>query len=297
MFDGKPLAGAADAALHFVDDEQDAVLVADAAQLFHEDGGRDDVSAFALNWFNKNGGDFFGGENRFEQFVFDEAGAAERKFLGILRTAFTTAIDIGVANVGDSGHERRETALLLRLGAGERERTHGASVERAEKGDDLLSLGVIAREFQGAFDGFGSGVSVINFVWALHGRDRRQALGEGHERLVIKIGTRHVDQFAGLLLNGGDDVGMAMSGGGHGDAGGEIEELVAIDIFDDNAASALGHERIGTRVGGRDIFFIARKNALGVGPGKRGDELGADELGVDGRGFRGHGSLQVQVRL
>ena len=52
---GPPLAGAADAALHFVDDEQDAVLVADAAQFLHEDGGRDHVAALALDGLDEDG--------------------------------------------------------------------------------------------------------------------------------------------------------------------------------------------------------------------------------------------------
>ena len=80
---------------------------------------------------------------------------------------------------------------------------------------------------------------------------------------------------ARLLLNRGDDFGMAMAGRGHGDAGGKIEELVAIHIFDHNAASALGNQRIRARVGRRNIFFIACENALGIGAGKRRLELGA----------------------
>ena len=77
-----------------------------------------------------------------------------------------------------------------------------------------------------------------------------------------------MDQFAGLLLNGGDHIRMAVAGGSHGNAGGEIEELVAIHVGDDNAAALLGHQRIGAGVGRRNIFVVAFENALGVGAGQ-----------------------------
>ncbi len=46
---GKHLAGSTHAALHFVVNEQDAVFIGDAAQLFVELGRRNNVTAFALN--------------------------------------------------------------------------------------------------------------------------------------------------------------------------------------------------------------------------------------------------------
>ena len=67
VLDCPPLAGAANAALHFVDDEQNAVLVADAAQFLHEDGGRDHVPAFALNGLDEDGRYFFRRKSGLEQ--------------------------------------------------------------------------------------------------------------------------------------------------------------------------------------------------------------------------------------
>ena len=77
-------------------------------------------------------------------------------------------------------------------------------------------------------------------------------------------------QLGGLLLNGGDDLGMAVAGGGYGDAGGEVEELVAIHVLDHDAASALGDQRIGAGVGGRDEAVIVGDDAPGIGAGKLG---------------------------
>jgi hypothetical protein len=77
--------------------------------------------------------------------------------------------------------------------------------------------------------------------------------------LVIEIRARHVDEFGGLFLDGGDHVGMAVAGRGHGDAGREVVELVAIDVGDDDAAAALGHQRVGAGVGRRNIASGRRR--------------------------------------
>ena len=148
VLDGPPLAGATGAALDFIRHQQNAVLVADAAQLLHEDGGRDHVSALALHRLDENCRHFFRSQRRLEQLVFDEAGAAQSESFGILRAAFAAAIDVGIAHVSDARNAGAETALLLRLGSGQRERAHGAAVESAEERDHVLPLGVIARQLE-----------------------------------------------------------------------------------------------------------------------------------------------------
>ena len=284
----KPLASAPNAALHFVHHQQDAVLVADAAQFLHEDRRSDHVSAFALDRLDKNRRDFFRRKHGLKQFVFDVARAAEREFLRILRTAHTAPVHIGITHVRNSRHERRETPFLLRLRSRQRKRAHGPSVKSAEKSDHLLPLGVIARQFQSALNGLGAGVSVIKLVRPRHRRNLRKPLGQRHHALVIKVGARHVNQFARLLLNRGDHVRMAMAGRNHGNARGKIEELIAIHVFDHNAAAALGNHRIRTRIRRRNIFFVARENAPGVRARKC-----SLELGSGGQSFGGHGVLQI----
>ena len=113
VLDGPPFAGAARAGLDFIGDEEDAVLIADAAQLLHEDGGRDDVAAFALDGLDEDGSDFFGRQGGVEELLFDVVGAAEGKGFFFLRASTTAAIGVGIADVGDAGHERGETAALL----------------------------------------------------------------------------------------------------------------------------------------------------------------------------------------
>ena len=151
--------------------------------------------------------------------------------------------------MGNSRHQRREAALLLRLRSGQRERPHRPPMERAQKSDHLLPLRVIARQFQSALDGFGPGVSVVNLVRPRHGRDLRKALGQRHHAFVIKVCARHVDQFARLLPNRGHHFRMAVPSGSHRNPRRKIEELVAIRILDHNAAAALGNQRIRACVG------------------------------------------------
>src|SRR5215469_4145359 len=76
-----------------------------------------------------------------------------------------------------------------------------------------------------------------------------------------------------------------MAGRGHGDAGREIKKLVAIDIGNDYAASALGDHRVRAGIGRRNVFFIARQHALGIGTGQ-----GGLDLGTDRECFGGHGN-------
>ena len=58
----------------------------------------------------------------------------------------------------------------------------------AVEGDDVLPLGVIARQLDGGLDRLRAGIAVVEAVRAFHGRDRRKALGERDHVLVIEIG-------------------------------------------------------------------------------------------------------------
>ena len=57
MLDAEHPAGAAEAGLHLVDDQQDAMAVAERAQAFEQFGGGGDEAAFALHRFQHDGGD------------------------------------------------------------------------------------------------------------------------------------------------------------------------------------------------------------------------------------------------
>ena len=55
----------------------------------------------------------------------------------VLWSAATTAIGIGIANMGDARNQRGKTPPLLRLGCGERQGAHGAAVKGSEEGNHV----------------------------------------------------------------------------------------------------------------------------------------------------------------
>src|SRR5712691_7718270 len=110
MLGGPPLAGTTHAGLHFVDDEHDAVLAADALQFLQEEFWRGDVAAFALDGLDDDGGDFLGIEEALEDLAlerFEDFGAAS--FGGV---AVLAAVRIRIRDVLDAGEERAETFAL-----------------------------------------------------------------------------------------------------------------------------------------------------------------------------------------
>jgi hypothetical protein len=110
----------------------------------------------------------------------------------------------------------------------------------AVEGDHLLTAGVIAGQLEGALDGLGTGVAVEDAVRAGHGGDGGDPGSQVGEMLVVEVSAGDVDQFGGLLLDGGDDLRVAVAGGGNGDTGGKVEKFIAIHVFHTDAAAALG---------------------------------------------------------
>lgn len=175
----------------------------------------------------------------------------------------------------DAGDEGGEAALLLGLGAGDRERAHGAAVEGSEEADDVLAAGVVAGELEGALDRLGAGVAVVELVRAGHGGDGREAVGEDGHVLVVEVGAGHVDEFGGLVLNSLYYFGMTMPGGVDGDAGGEVEELVAVDVGDADAASGFGDHGVAAGVARGDEAVVGGDGLLREGTGEGGLQFGA----------------------
>ena len=99
-----------------------------------------------------------------------------------------------------------------------------------------------------------------------------------------------MEQFASLLLHGGDDLGMTVSGGSNGDSSREVEELVAVYVFNHDAVAAFGDQGVGAGVGGRDEAIVICDDAFCNGAG----ELGANDGGVGvSESRRWHWSLLV----
>ena len=101
---GEHAAGAADARLHFVEDQQDAVLVAQRAQAGEEAVGRHDVAAFALDRLDQDRRDFRRRHAALEQ----HADVVEHR-LALVVAGEQRPIRIRVRHVRDAGHRRRRS--------------------------------------------------------------------------------------------------------------------------------------------------------------------------------------------
>src|SRR6202021_4058937 len=85
---------------------------------------------------------------------------------------------------------------------------------------------------------------------------------------IIEIRAGHVNQLASLLLDSSDNFGMAMAGSNDSDAGGEIEESVAINVFHGGAPAELRDHRIIAGIGRRDYAMVTLDGFLGLGAGQ-----------------------------
>ena len=145
MFAREHLAGATDARLHFVEDQQDAVLVAELAQAGEKAVGRHEIAAFALDRLDQDRRDFGGRHVALEQ----HADVIEHR-LALVAASQQRAVRVRVGHVRDAGHRRRKAFLLRVLARGERQRAHRAAMEAAEKADEARSSGHVARQLQRA---------------------------------------------------------------------------------------------------------------------------------------------------
>ncbi len=262
VLNGPPLPCPARAGLHLIRNHQDAVTVADAANLLQEVCRSDDVSSLTLNGLEDDRSDLLGRQNRLEELLFDVARAVKGKRLFLLRPAAASAIGIGIAHVMHAGNERSEAALLLRLRGGQRKRSHRAAVKGAEEADDVLPARVVSGKLHSALDRLGAGVAVVEPVRAGHGRNGAQPLCKLDHVLVVEVCPGHMQQLAGLLLDCLDHLGMTMARGVHGNAGGEVQELIAIDVGDAEAAAGLRDQRIAAGVAGRQQPIVVGDNLL-----------------------------------
>src|SRR5215469_5948840 len=169
MLDGEHFSGAPDAALHFIGDKQDAVLVADFSDDRKKLARRNNEAAFAENRLSNNGSDLVGGNDTLEGVLkVPRAGHVAR---GIGK-AVGAVVAVGVRDAVDFRREWAEANLVGIRFAGQGHREQGAAVEGVLKANYCGTLGVGARNFDGVFDGFRTGIDEKGFLRATNGRER-----------------------------------------------------------------------------------------------------------------------------
>jgi hypothetical protein len=272
---GEHLSGAPHPRLHLVDDEQDAVLVADAAQPVEELLRRGDVAALALHGLDDDAGHLFGRRRRFEEAVLDpvEAGGGGRRPVGAL-AGEGVAEGVGEGDVRDVEELALEAAALGDLRGGQREAAERAPVEAVEEGDELLAPRGVHGELKCGLDGLGAAVGEVRLRRRRDGDDAVEHLRQLRHVAVVEVGAAHVYEARGLLLDGADDLGVAVARGADGDAGVAVEEDVAVGVFDPDAGGPLGDELVGrARVRGRDPLRVGLDDQAPFGAGQFGLNL------------------------
>ena len=120
-------------------------------------------------------------------------------------------------------------------------------VERAEEGDDVRPLRRVPSELDGRLDRLGARVAEVGAGRAVDRGDLGQSLADFGVDRQIEVGRREMDQLGRLLLDRRDDLRVGVAGRVDGDAGGEVEEEVAVDVLDGQAIATDGHDRVGAR--------------------------------------------------
>ena len=263
VLDGPHLAGASRARLDLVGDEQDAVAVAQLAQVREEVVLGNDVAALALDGLDDDGRELVGGHQALEDALLDllDALVAER-------------------HVVDAGKERTEVGVVLRLRCGEADGAHRAAVEGTQERDHVRAAGVVPGQLEAGLDRLGAGVADEGALGARHGGDAGELRGGlGVDRQVV-VARAEVLELVGLALDGGDDVRVAVPGGVDRDAGGEVQEHVAVDVLDGAAEAAHGHDRVGAREAGTRPGVVELDARGPWGPAARSRCPGSDAPGA-----------------
>ena len=243
---GEEAAGAADARLHLVEDEQQAVFVAEPAQLLHEVLRHGAKPPLALHGLDEDRRRLLGDR------VPDGRNVAEGQ-LQEARGLGAEALDVFLLPAGRDGGD-------------------GAAVESALEGEDVVLAGVTLGKvvapgrLDRAFQRLGARIGEEHLVG--EGRLRQPAAEAFLAGDLVEV--RQVPDLLGLVLQRGDEMGMGVAQRIDGDAGGEIEISLAILGDEPHALPAREPERC-THIG-----FIERRGiGHGADPPKRDAENGS----------------------
>ncbi len=201
-------AGTAEAGLHLVGDEDDAVAVADRPQPLHVRARRGDEPTLAELWLDHDGSHVLRRDVRLE----DPLEPLQR--LGRARPA----VLVRVRRPVDLRRERAHPGLVRMELRRHRHRQERPPVERPLERDHAGPPGVQARELDRVLDRLRAGVEERGARLARDRRERAQALGQLDRGLVRDDREVGVEEAGGLLDDRLDDAGMAVTDVHHTDA-------------------------------------------------------------------------------
>ncbi len=243
MLVGIQMAATAHAGLHFVEDQQGVVLVAQFAGAFQIGLLGRQHAALALHRFQNDGA-------------------------GLVRDGCFQRIQIVVRNVRDTGNLRAEAVGILGLTTDVHGK-QGTAMEAVQRRDDFvlvfteLFAGITTRQFQCRFVGLGAGVAEEHAV----GKGGVHQLVRQTQSRLIGEHVGDVPELARLLGERLDQCRMGMTEGVDGDAAGKVDQLAARLVPDTGAFAANRNE------GGRGVVgnhYLIEIGALHMRSGHRG---------------------------
>ena len=220
---GKEVACTAKSALDLVENQKDAVLVAQVPYILQPFNGGNHIAALSLNWLHDNTGHHRGVHDLLEQIV--ELGHVLLGTLAVLHL-IGGAEQVGVLGEVHAGHHGLVVLAVGGVGGGDGRGSHGAAVERILHGDDDRAMSGVLGQLHGAFVGFRAGIGKIHLIFPtglLH-----QLLHQGGIGLVVEHIVPRVDQRMQLLLSSGDDLGVAVPQRVAGDSRCKVQNLPSI---------------------------------------------------------------------
>ncbi len=173
---------------------------------------------------------------------------------------------------------------------------------RVVEGDHGLLAGVVAGDLDGVLDRFSSRVEQGTALGVIAGRQAVESLGHLDIRVVGRDREAGVRELGDLGLHGLDDPRRCVADAGHGDAGTEVDQRVAVDVDEHAAAGSGSEDGDGGSDAGRDSLRLALHASARLGAGNGGDETAllrearsagqCGGCGVDD----GHGHSSARVR-
>jgi len=214
------LARARKARLHFIGDQQNAVLVAQLAQRAHELGGRRIEAAFALHRLEDDRRDALWIDVGLEQML-------DRLQRVGCRHAVQRIRERRVENVG---RERTEVQLVRRDLARQRHAHHRAAMKGARERDHARTARRRARDLDRIFDGLGARREESRLLRIVARRALVDLLGQLDIRRIRHDLIRRVRELVQLRTHGLDDLRMAMARVAHGNTRREVDHAAALDV-------------------------------------------------------------------
>src|SRR3989338_8437291 len=156
-------------------------------------------------------------------------------------------------------------------------------MERAQKGDHVLPLRAVARQFECGLNGFRPRVRKENLLGRRAGSQFAQFFHQLRHRFVVEVAAADMQELARLLLYRLNYFGMGVAGSGHSDPGGEIQEEISIYILDHHPFPLFDHQRINPAISLSGVALVPLDNFPGPRAWRRNfDRWDFHNLGRDG---------------